>query len=619
MNDMDRIVAWCGNLVTLDEEDDSVHFAHHTVKDFLESSCLKLATKVFHFTCTEADYEAGQICVTYLNFSDFERQLARIPKAPMVIQPMDFAKGSVFTDQKLMVSKCYSKVERLLAKRPTPGINVHDQLVSLYKDSNPDKKNELQKQYPFLRYAREHWLSHTSNFSKSTETWKMWESLISSGNSLAANPWTENEWLSGDQKILKYSLEHSHDLLLMVMPISKETVMALSECQKFVLTACKRGHIQLIKNVCIKGLAHRDTLCTLLIPAAKGGYLTLLEPLLSIEAFAAPSADAASEALREAVQVGQSDVVRWLLVHGVQINEPDGGSDALRRAARHGHSKVVAQLLVAGAHINEPEGTSPALLEAAKYGYPHTVELLLAAGATVNESSGCSKALAYAARGGYLQIVDLLLAAGAQVNQPYRRMDVWGYVNNEPGDDSQPLQHAARHGNPEVLNRLLAAGAHVNELDGGSRALRYAAEHGNLDMLDRLLAAGAQVNEPDGSSQALQYAACGGHLQIVDILLAAGAHVNEPNSESLSLSFAAQNGSLEVVEWLLAAGAEFNENSRNCSTALWFAGTNGHLEVVKRLLAAGARLGKSRSGVFQTARRTGHVEVLRVLEEAEAT
>ncbi len=38
VNDMRQIVSWCGNLVVLDEQDETVQFTHQTVKMYLLDS-----------------------------------------------------------------------------------------------------------------------------------------------------------------------------------------------------------------------------------------------------------------------------------------------------------------------------------------------------------------------------------------------------------------------------------------------------------------------------------------------------------------------------------------------------------------------------------------------------
>ncbi|KAJ9634593.1 hypothetical protein H2199_008876 [Coniosporium tulheliwenetii] len=87
VNDMHRITSWCENLIVLDEEDDAVQFAHHTVKQYFLGPQSDQRLSGFHFELSEADHEAGEICVTYLNFNDFRTQLIRLPRPQAPITP----------------------------------------------------------------------------------------------------------------------------------------------------------------------------------------------------------------------------------------------------------------------------------------------------------------------------------------------------------------------------------------------------------------------------------------------------------------------------------------------------------------------------------------------------
>ncbi|KIW05145.1 uncharacterized protein PV09_03696 [Verruconis gallopava] len=77
-----RLIQMCGNLAVLNRDDNTVRFAHHTVQQFLFDND-QWPSQVFDFpvnlplsTCvTEA--EIGELCLTYLTFSDFETQVVK--------------------------------------------------------------------------------------------------------------------------------------------------------------------------------------------------------------------------------------------------------------------------------------------------------------------------------------------------------------------------------------------------------------------------------------------------------------------------------------------------------------------------------------------------------------
>ena len=84
---MNHVTAWCENLITLDEEDEVVQFAHHTVKQYFLGKPLDQRLNEFHFTLQDGDHEVGEACVTYLNFNDFKTQLIRRPQSQQPITP----------------------------------------------------------------------------------------------------------------------------------------------------------------------------------------------------------------------------------------------------------------------------------------------------------------------------------------------------------------------------------------------------------------------------------------------------------------------------------------------------------------------------------------------------
>ena len=66
----------CGNLIICDEFDGTVSLAHHSVRSFLESSDEILGLVDRNFQSSEANLYLGETCITYLNFTDFQKSLA---------------------------------------------------------------------------------------------------------------------------------------------------------------------------------------------------------------------------------------------------------------------------------------------------------------------------------------------------------------------------------------------------------------------------------------------------------------------------------------------------------------------------------------------------------------
>lgn len=78
-NGLERITAWCENLVQLEEELQIVQFTHRSVLQHLLEPSSDLSLQSFHINLKEADHFIGEICVTYLNSNDFKTDLIRNP------------------------------------------------------------------------------------------------------------------------------------------------------------------------------------------------------------------------------------------------------------------------------------------------------------------------------------------------------------------------------------------------------------------------------------------------------------------------------------------------------------------------------------------------------------
>ncbi|TIA29036.1 hypothetical protein D6C79_10067, partial [Aureobasidium pullulans] len=89
INNPTNIIRWCHGLAVLDELNETLQFAHSSVRDFfcsLETEHVVLHG--FHFVQEQVEREFGDICVTYLSFNDFKQQLAKSPKQPLLLNPM---------------------------------------------------------------------------------------------------------------------------------------------------------------------------------------------------------------------------------------------------------------------------------------------------------------------------------------------------------------------------------------------------------------------------------------------------------------------------------------------------------------------------------------------------
>ncbi len=573
VNNMNQLVAWCGNLVTIDEEDNSVRFAHHSVRDYLCSDCSDPYTQRFHFKIPEVNQHVGEVCVSYLDFTDFKRELTKAPKPIAAPNPKQIAAASLSSAPDPSISRLGSKLNKLWIRKQESRVNV-SALRFATMMHRAGEIQELERKYIFLNYASQHWLSHTRTFSRYTSTWNLWKQLISTNAPLAKKPWTADEWAAVDKVVADYILDQDHVALLVALQPMEDFVEWPTQCQQMLPNASGRGLDQLVEVMLGSAMVSDEVLDASLCAAIRAGHSQVVQRLLAAGADvnAAPAADFGCTALQAAAELGHEEVVQRLLEAGVDVNAAPArfdGRTALQAAAEGGHREVVQQLLDAGADVNAApvdDGSAvdrglTALQAAAEFGNEELVQRLLEAGADVNaapvnggSAADCGlTALQAATGGGHREVVQQLLEAGADVDAAPASYH-----------GRTALQAAAEGGHREVVQQLLEAGAHVNAAPArfdGRTALQAAAEGGHREMVQQLLEAGADVNAASAiefGRTALQAAAERGHLELVQQLLGAGADVNAQASPygHTALQAAAAGGHREVERLLKRAGAK---------------------------------------------------------------
>ena len=159
-----RLIPACGNLILLDEIDDTVRFAHHTVQQFLFGEPIKSSLGDFHFLRNDAELYTGLICMTYLLFSDFESQVMlrktpkmmlfdALPSPAMVLERTTHEIGlrNSILQRVFVLGKLHRTVA--MGKRMTDFDIVKHTVIRLPAPS-------LREKYVLLDYGVEHWLEH---------------------------------------------------------------------------------------------------------------------------------------------------------------------------------------------------------------------------------------------------------------------------------------------------------------------------------------------------------------------------------------------------------------------------------------------------------------------------
>ena len=285
VNNADSLVPSCGGLLVSDDEDIVVQFVHHTVQEFLISEEYQTVADSFHYDLPEVDLMAGEICVTYLNFNDFKRQLIPQQRSTPIIQPSNILESPTLTGQGRM-TEYGLKFARIVAKRSKTKFNIVQHLETI-KGLERDDSLQLQVQYAFLAYARSFWLSHTKSFSEvAPPIMNMWRQLIVTNHQVAPQPWFGEDGVLCMGDLLDYIVEESHCAIIDCL-LSVDAQRA--NVTNLLIYASRKGNVLLVNYMLskrifpqISSVIASDLKSSALESAVAGDHMEVLDALLAV-------------------------------------------------------------------------------------------------------------------------------------------------------------------------------------------------------------------------------------------------------------------------------------------------------------------------------------------------
>lgn len=585
LNDVYSALASCGSLITVDEEDDTVSFIHHSVVQYLLSDCRACFSDPF--TARRAASTMGCVIVTYLNYSVFDIQLSKNMSTQMDSAAMP---SKVIRSMNLQ-SSAQSIALRLLRSSEQPNFNFGEALQEVGQVSKPRRMPE----FAFLQYAKSNWSYHVRFIAKEEHRCHKLVLRLSRGAAASAVIGTQDcDWIS------------------------------------FVIWAAQSGHTDIVHAIFERFLPFkaRDTnFFEISVPGAKAqkfvreilgtdaATLMVRDPsghsLLSWLFDNLVKADERFELERShdfpyAVKSRSAAAIRLQLSHGIDHEGTGPESQiALAIAAEHDWESILRRLAAKDADLDRKQVhvlLERPLIWAGRVQNYGVVWLLVNRGGQLNcrDSLG-QTALHRAARcrdmesiadfvqfGTDIETKDnvgqsaLSIAAGIGAVQATRFLISRG-SNCESRDITgrTPILHAAQNGHAEVVRTLVDyGGANIESRDhNGCTALIAATKSGCEHTVYALTVRRASVEVRDSFQRsALSYAAMNGRADLIRLLLVQSVQTgNVDEYLDRALSYAVSNGQFEAAKMIIEAGTYPAKLTRSALAIAYLHGTQESL------------------------------------------
>ena len=582
-NDIHRAIEWSRSLLIIDDEDSTVQFTHPSVEQFLLDPTQTKVNPNFQFHESDLENIAGEVCVSYLHFSDFERTLMRrYPGGAEVIPETVLSCVATDSSSSKMISRVSRKIWPSRATREPPAIGraLESAAYAQHRTSFGTQSSSLDRS--FLSYASQFWLYHSRAFEPSFKTYKLWTKLLPGTHHLAYVPWTTAEWNHCDSIVLNFVNQNDHGALLYAL---RERSFTYTQQHQILLEMMRRG------NRCVlKQLSQLDKPLHLIIFEILGPFLlraTTLGDAALVQELLDAGADPNTDVHPGSLPVNpRTEIESWKLC----LNEIFAALPRPLESYRFPRSSYVELW----------PGQSTPLAEAFVQGHENLIPILVDAGASLNgyQIEGDRSLLMHAIKTRSQSMTEMSITLGADVNG----------VQSEDG--STPLI-AALENLPAVVGSLIERGVSVTQQANGRSPLVCAILSGQISSIRLLLQSGDDV---DVSLLTLDVQSRDCDLA-VELLIEAGAEVESPRQVAWipPLVLAAALGKESTVSILLNAAVKIDENTppslgRHLSvrlrgnkriipvefeedswfTALHVASAWGHDAIVELLLRCGA-------------------------------
>ncbi|KAL4943176.1 hypothetical protein BDV06DRAFT_211296 [Aspergillus oleicola] len=354
----DVLIGCCANLVIVDYTDNCVRFAHSPVKQYLDKNfgnSGQLNHDLKYPTAEKGELECGELCVTYLSFSDFSLQLTKLSTERTTIS----VPYPALVAQQALLHHKHKLTNRIFSQLWPQNRDFSISFRTIRTPSTPDRTR-----YKFLSYAVTNWALHTKSINNSSLVWEKFKVLATCFN----ETWNFHPWVPGGRSkdsllhgLFGWAVKEQHEPLLLIALAARPSLQRIcdlppiGESLPALHTACKLGYrsvTEILLNICNANVSDGEGY-TALHHAANGGHSEICELLLSVKGVKVDVRSASRYTpLWLAASNGHERVVSLLLEMGPKIEVKAGPHHhtPLSQAVQNGHEAVVRLLLGKGAN-----------------------------------------------------------------------------------------------------------------------------------------------------------------------------------------------------------------------------------------------------------------------------
>ena len=626
--DEQRFLAVCGHLIVFHERDSTIRLAHHTVGKFLDEH---------KNSYSHTDLQIGELCLTYLGFSDFETQVVQARRNQDLFGAKTSGQNSFGLIPRVLglTNGVYDFVSRLYNRThevSLPHINYAELVRRYQKRPLP---TSLTRKYTLLNYVTDNWIWHARNFGPSTlNGWsRLREFVFYKSLPFDFRPWGKLDGPSDLPylSIYLWSLENSH-LPLLILLKENSIRRSLRPYLRYKNLCPDRVPLHLLKSntemTNVDFQKYPDAYDWPVMKIFSEARVEMLEFCLQED----PSIISYRHIMIKALQDANSVVVDCLLQAGATLVSTEIDSVyALHSASRRGNKALVKTLLSFGADANsrpfqDPCARTPlyeALLNfvpgthdhsgpcvgpACSYSTIDTVQLLLDHGADPSAKQIGNETALHKAIGLDDAFVQMLLLKGADVEAR--------------NDRRQSVLDLAAEVSDRTIEMLCDYGVNLEARDDeGRTSLLKAIQTNPYDTLraEKLVECGADVHARDSAGKTVLHYVRSSSEGLLQHFLDLKVDINAKAQDgTTALGLAVRQNDCSKFKLLLASGAAFGEESKPPLTEAAICGNKKIVDILLRMNHNPNHLQKGVWSPLFSAVRVAAKDVVAALLEAGA-